>query len=288
MSLTPRLLAHLEARQQFRGPEWLAALELRKREEAEFHNFGREAEDTAVIHEQQLAGVHANKKFYSVTGSSTAYVENWLRTHVPGRVFLDYACGNGRHAIAAARWGAALALGLDISDVSVRNARRAAAAAAVQERCSFIQGDCEATELPDESVDVILCSGMLHHLDLGRAYPELRRILRPGGRILAVEALGHNPLIQLYRNATPHLRTDWERQHILRVSDIQLARRWFTLGEIRFWHLFSLLSVPFRRTPLFGPLLRVLDRVDHVVLPWPVVGRMAWQVTFELQVPGAE
>ena len=285
MSLSPSLLAHLEARQQFRSPEWLATLEVRKREEAEFHNFEREVDDPAVRDEQRLTGVHANKKFYTVTASSTTYVENWLRAHVPGKVFLDYACGNGRHAIAAARWGAALAIGLDISDVSVRNARRAAIAAAVQERCSFIQGDCEATELPDGSVDVILCSGMLHHLDLELAYPELRRILRPGGRILAVEALAHNPLIQLYRDATPHLRTDWERQHILRCSDIQLARRWFTLGETRFWHLFNLLSVPFRRTPLFTPLLRVLDRVDRVVLLLPAIGRMAWQVTFELQVP---
>jgi SAM-dependent methyltransferase len=281
------VLAHLSSRQAFKDAAWLASLEARKREEAEFHDFERERDDAARIAEQARVGVHANKKFYSVTRASESYVDDWLGRHVPGSVFLDYACGNGRRAIQAAQLGASLSVGLDISEVSVRNARRAADLAGVGTRCRFVQGDCEATELPDASVDVILCSGMLHHLDLQRAYPELRRVLRPGGRLLGVEALGHNPFIQLYRNLTPHLRTDWERQHILRWRDVQLARRWFTLGEVRYWHLFNLAAVPFRRTPVFGPLLRGLDAIDRVALTAGPLGRLAWQITFELVVPPA-
>lgn len=284
MTTDTALRSHLIARQAFKGDAWLASLEARKREEADFHDFERERNDAAVIAEQRASGVHANKKFYSVTDASSRYVESWLRRHVPGKVFLDYACGNGRHAIAAAEWGASLAVGLDISEVSVTNARRAAAAAGLDGRCSFVQGDCEATELPDASIDVILCSGMLHHLDLERAYPELRRVLRPGGRLLGVEALGHNPIIQLYRNLTPHLRTDWERQHILRWRDVELAKRWFQIGEVKYWHLFNLGAVPFRRTPLFGPLLKGLDAVDRYALAGPL-GKMAWQITFELGAP---
>lgn len=279
------LLAHLQTRQLLRGAEWIETLEPRKKEEAEFHNFEREREDASIVVAQQSAGIHANKKYYTVTAASTSYTETWLRRQVPGKIFLDYACGNGRHAIAAANWGAALAVGVDISDVSVRNAREAASRAGLDGRCFFIQGDCEATELPDASVDVILCSGMLHHLDLKRAYPELRRVLRPGGRVLAIEALGHNPLIQLYRNMTPQLRTEWERQHILRCTDIELATQWFALGEVRYWHLFNLLAVPFRGTSVFGQLLNVLDSVDSSALSLPLIGKMAWQVTFELQKP---
>ena len=37
------------------------------------------------------------------------------------------------------------------------------------------QGDCENTGLPNTCVDVILCCGMLHHLDLSYAFPEIRR-----------------------------------------------------------------------------------------------------------------
>lgn len=282
MTKPDALIGHLRARQDLRGKEWMEGLEPRKREEIVFHNFERDRDDHAVMEAQKTTGVHANKKFYSIVGSSTAYVDSWLRRQVPGKVFLDYACGDGKYTMLAARYGAALSIGLDISDVSIRNARRVSEQHGLGRVCSFIQGDCEATELPEQSVDVVLCSGMLHHLDLPKAYNELRRILRPGGRILAVEALAHNPLIKWYREATPHLRTEWEKNHILRWSDIRLAERWFGLGEVRCWHLLGLMALPLRATPLFQPALRFLDGADSMILSIPGIRAMAWQVTFEL------
>ena len=174
---------------------------------------------------------------------------------------------------------------MSVSDVSVGNAREDAEANGLSEKCVFVQGDCEATELPASSIDCVLCSGMLHHLDLNAAYPELHRILRPGGRILAVEALGHNPVIQLYRNLTPHLRTDWEAKHILKMKDIRLAQKFFKLGEVRFWHLLTLGAVPLRKTPLFRHALALTKAMDQVVLSIPGIQCMAWQVTFELINP---
>lgn len=42
----------------------------------------------------------------------------------------------------------------------------------------------EAIALPDASVDVILANHVLEHVDDTKALPELRRILRPGGRLI--------------------------------------------------------------------------------------------------------
>lgn len=285
MTSLPDLLAHLQDRQRFKSATWLDQLEKRKREEVDFHNFERERHDAAVIEEQKSRSVHANRKYYSVSDKSKVWVDAWLERHARGKVFLDYACGNGTRAIQAAAAGAELAIGLDISDVSVRNAREAAASAGLLNKCSFIQGDCEATELPDASVDTILCSGMLHHLDLNRAYPELSRILRPGGRVLGVEALGHNPAIQLYRNLTPHLRTEWEAKHILKMGDIRRAEQHFRRGETRFWHLAALAAVPLRNSPFFRPALAIGNGFDAALLALPGVQLMAWQVTFELIKP---
>lgn len=280
-----QLLSHLESRSSFKPSAWLDQLEPRKREEIEFHNFERERHNVAVIEEQKAIDVHGNKKYYSVTDSSRTWVDRWLELQVKDRVFLDYACGNGVRSIQAAKAGAKLAIGLDISDVSVGNARESASAAGVGDRCRFVQGDCEATELPTDSVDVILCCGMLHHLDLSRAYPELHRILKPGGRLLGVEALGHNPLIQLYRNRTPHMRTDWETDHILKISDIKHAEKWFQRGDTRFWHLAALGAVPLRNTGLFGPMLAAGNVLDSLLMAIPGVRLLAWQVTFELIKP---
>jgi SAM-dependent methyltransferase len=283
MTTNGQLLVHLQSRLRFKPQGWIDQLEDRKREEIDFHNFDREQKDAVVIEEQKAKDVHGNKKYYSISDHSRQYVDRWVEEQSRGRVFLDYACGNGIRAIHAARSGAALAIGLDISDVSVANARESAASAQMEERCHFVQGDCEATELPDESVDSILCNGMLHHLDLTRAYPELYRILRPGGRVLGVEALGHNPLIQLYRELTPHMRTEWEKRHILKQRDINAALRCgFSHGEVRYWHLCSLAAVPLRKTGLFGPAVRLLNGVDRLALAVPGLQLMAWQVTFEL------
>src|SRR5262249_22557726 len=154
---------------------------------------------------------------------SKRWVEQWIGDSVPGKVFLDYACGNGKQAILAAKSGAALAIGIDISRVSVENARADASSAGVGANTRFVQADAENTMLPDESVDVVLCSGMLHHLDLSYALPELRRILVPGGKILAVEALDYNPAIKIYRWLTPAMRTEWEAAHILSLRDVRFA-----------------------------------------------------------------
>ena len=129
---------------------------------------------------------YGNKKYYSVVKRSNDYVENWIKTESNGKVFLDYACGNGTNARLAAKNGALLSLGLDISSVSIENAKKFAAEENLN-NVRFFQADAENTLLEENSIDAIICSGMLHHLDLSYAFPELRRILKPGGKFYCME-----------------------------------------------------------------------------------------------------
>ena len=101
------------------------------------------------------------------------------------------------------------------------------------------------------------------------------------------EALGHNPIIRLYRKRTPHLRTAWEIDHILKIDDIKLAGQDFGFGSIiiHYFHLFSILGVLFRKTPLFNPVLTMLEAIDSLVLKIPYLNLMAWQAVFELSTP---
>src|SRR5258708_13539019 len=85
----------------------------------------------------------------------------------------------------------------------------------------------ENMTFPDNTFDAVIITGVLHHLDVNRAYPELARVLKPGGKVLAIQALGHNPIIQPYRDRTPHLLTAWESQHIIRLKTIPAAQRYF-------------------------------------------------------------
>lgn len=257
---------------------WLDGLTERKRKELEFHNRDRnpsvvqEAAKSQDTYEQ----FYGNKKYYSATRDSQDYKHAWIEKHAKGKIFLDYACGNGAKAIEAAKAGASLSLGLDISDVSVSNAARTAEEQGVSGNTLFFQADAEDTKLPDSCVDTIICSGMLHHLDLSYAFPELRRILRPGGRLLAVEALDYNPFIKLYRKLTPDMRTEWEKAHILSLKDLNFADRFFEIGDVRYWHVTSYVAGRF--PVLLGPLVSL----DRVLTRIPGVRLLAWIFTFEL------
>jgi ubiquinone/menaquinone biosynthesis C-methylase UbiE len=265
---------------QITDAEWIATLDERKRAELEFHDRDRDRHKIEELkqHDQDTyERFYGNKKYYTATQESKDYVDNWIAKHAPGKVFLDYACGNGVGAIKAAKAGAALSIGIDISSVSVNNARADAAAAGVAHNTQFVQADAENTKLPDSSVDYVLCSGMLHHLDLSFAFPELRRILAPGGKILAVEALDYNPFIKLYRKITPAMRTEWEAAHILSHKDLRFAKRFFDLGDVKYWHITSIAG------PHVRPLMPFLSLLDRGLTKIPLIRLMAWIFTFELK-----
>jgi ubiquinone/menaquinone biosynthesis C-methylase UbiE len=259
--------------------EWLNGLTERKRRELEFHDRDRDRRLMQDLDQDTFERFYGNKKYYDATQLSKDYVDEWIRTNARGKVFLDYACGNGRNAIKAAEAGAALAIGLDISPVSVQNARADAKAAGVEGNTFFVQADAENTKLPESSIDTVICSGMLHHLDLSYAFPELRRIIAPGGVLLAVEALDYNPAIKLYRKMTPAMRTEWEAAHILSLKDVKFAKRFFEIGEMRYWHITSIAG------PHMRPLMPLLETIDRVLTRIPLVQLMAWIFTFELKKP---
>lgn len=277
------LKEQLIVRQQKTSNEyWLQGLADRKVAELEFHNKNRDVHVNKDLPQDTYELLHGNRKYYSTVALSANYVQNWLRTEAKNKVFLDYACGNGDNALNAAAAGATLAIGLDISDVSVGNGAREADKRNLK-NVVFVQGDCENTELPSNSIDTIICSGMLHHLDLSYAFPELRRILKPGGKILGVEALNYNPLIKLYRTITPSMRTEWEKNHILSLKDLTFADRFFEVRHVNYWHITSIFCAYFHKIPaLQKAVLGVANFLDRILTKIPFIQLMAWQFTFEL------
>jgi ubiquinone/menaquinone biosynthesis C-methylase UbiE len=260
------------------GREWFEELDSRKREEAEFHDNDREA------HRDEAKTSTPNRRFYDAGKPVQSHIQSWMQRTLPNKSFLDYACGNGRSSVAAARAGAAAVIGIDISEVSVRNAKENMDVAGYSDVGRFLQRDCEATGLPDDSFDAALCNGMLHHLDLTRAFPELHRIMVPGGRILCVEALAYNPVIQWYRNRTPELRTEWEKNHILSMREVRFAKRWFRVEQVKFHLMAAPLAVLLPR-PIRSAGIRVGHAIDAILTRLPLVQLWSWQFSFELVKP---
>ena len=99
----------------------------------------------------------------------------------PGARVLDACCGTGDLAIAAEREGG-IVTGLDFSSEMLVRARRKSST------IEWIQGDMLSLPYADASFDAATVGfGVRNVADLGAGLRELRRVLRPGGRLAILE-----------------------------------------------------------------------------------------------------
>lgn len=127
------------------------------------------------------------------TDSEGCARQRWLTLLAPqaGERILDVGAGTGHMAVELARHlgsqGSVHAL--DLSPGLLQYARRAARQAGVLDRVLTEAGDARALPYRDGGFDAAFCRWVLLHLpDPQRAVAEMRRVVRPGGRILCVEA----------------------------------------------------------------------------------------------------
>jgi demethylmenaquinone methyltransferase/2-methoxy-6-polyprenyl-1,4-benzoquinol methylase len=100
---------------------------------------------------------------------------------VPGDRVLDACCGTGDLALAAARAGGRVT-GLDFSEKMLERARRKSTAV------EWVRGDALALPFEDGAFDAATVGFGVRNLDdLERGLAELRRVLRPGGRLGILE-----------------------------------------------------------------------------------------------------
>ncbi len=111
----------------------------------------------------------------------------WRRTTVretvqPGDRVLDACCGTGDLAVAARAAGAGRVVGLDFSERMLERARRKAP------ELEWVRGDVLTLPFEDGSFDsAVVGFGVRNVEDLEAALKELRRALRPGGRLGILE-----------------------------------------------------------------------------------------------------
>jgi len=111
---------------------------------------------------------------------------SWRRLAVeavvqPGDRVLDACCGTGDLALAAEREGGYVT-GLDFSPAMLERARRKSSTIA------WVEGDMLALPFEDGAFDAATVGfGVRNVADLEQAVRELRRVLRPGGRLAILE-----------------------------------------------------------------------------------------------------
>jgi SAM-dependent methyltransferase len=153
---------------------------------------GRMSEDDPVTGRRMLTGsAYADDRHLRSRMSIYAYAETaadprWRISVIPWdgtQIVADVGCGNGfdlRQIVPQGR--CRHAIGIDLSAGMLRSLEDLRQSGSL----SLVQADAQRLPLPDGSVDVAMAMHMLYHVpDVTAAIRELRRIIKPGGTVLA-------------------------------------------------------------------------------------------------------
>jgi ubiquinone/menaquinone biosynthesis C-methylase UbiE len=135
-----------------------------------------------------------------------------------GHVCLDLGCGPGYVSTAMAREVGVdgHVHGVDVNEDFIAKARTVAADAGTAGTCTFHRVEDERLPLEDVSVDRAMAKNVLEYVpDLAATLAEIHRVLKPGGRLTAVdsdwgfvivEPLSADEVLELFRAAAPAFR----------------------------------------------------------------------------------
>jgi SAM-dependent methyltransferase len=178
--------------------------------------------------------------------------------------------------------------GIDISPIAVAELREAIEREGLSAYATARVMNAEALEYSDRSIDVVSCSGVLHHLDTERALQSWSRCLKSDGRVILFEPLAFHPVAAVFRWLTPKLRTPDE--HPLRGRDFELMRRYFSVVEPSYFSLTTVLCVAVALLPggsgFAEKMLGSFEAFDTWLLrKLPFLRHLCWVTVVHLKAP---
>lgn len=243
----------------------------RERIEKEFHD--RKAENISRPDFLYSWGLleEANRYMYELLGN------------VQNKLILDLGCGEGYHAVRLAKEGA-FVCAVDLSEGMVARTRELVEQLGLANRVEVLQMSAHNLQFNEATFDLVFGHSVLHHTDLKLTRREVHRVLKPGGKGIFLEPLGHNPVINMFRRMTPRRRSPDEKP--LRIEDVVFFAEPFTMFRRREFVLLALGALfltPFKSKTVFEKVFSYLSRMDHFFFTrWPYLGRHAWVIVFEV------
>ena len=174
--------------------------------------------------------------------------------------------------------------GVDISENCIKKNKELAKKENLD--CEYFDDDANTLyKIKGRKFDLIFMTGVLHHLDYAIALPTLSSLLDNDGKIIMLEPMGHNPLINTFRALTPSLRTVDE--HPLYFKDFDYIRQFFPASKFELHSISSMIMIPFSlflSTKILYRLYKPLGKLDLFLTKIPLIKRLSWLVLIECRL----
>jgi SAM-dependent methyltransferase len=258
----------------------------------------------AQFHDQWAADVDLDQALVDETFTSTTALENQFVLEqfgdIRGMRVLDYGCGAAEGGIFLAKRGAQV-VAIDVSPGMLDLAQRLAKRHGVEIETRVVAGD--AIPAAAGEFDRVYGNGVLHHVPLSTAIPELARIMKPNAIGCFIEPLPYNPVINVYRKLAKEVRTLDEKplsfQDIERFKasfgNVKHREFWLTTLAVflkfyawdrvnpnkeRYWK--KIYTDALKLAPFFDPL----KKLDEALLSrLPALGKLCWNTVITVSAP---
>src|SRR2546427_3114837 len=150
------------------------------------------------------------------------------------KVVVDLGCGSGEEVVPL-RYRGARVIGIDISPDLIAIARERLQRYGIDAELQI--ASAYETRLTDQSVDVVFCMSVLHHLQLDRVKNEIRRKLKPDGLFILKEPGRFSWTMEHLRKLFPPREDVSEFEHPLNSKQLNtLAEGFQVLARRSTWN----------------------------------------------------
>jgi ubiquinone/menaquinone biosynthesis C-methylase UbiE len=168
--------------------------------------------------------------------------------------------------------------GIDISEEMLAMARKRVQSP----NCTILHADAAALPLEDCSFDAAIFRGSFHHIpDPVAALKEIRRVLRPGGRVVFVEPNGDPFMMRMLRKAYYTISPRFSSTHrSFRLRELEQIQKSAGLQPVDARHIFFF-SYPFaglldhfpffKALPFHAAATRMFIRLDGFLAKIPII-----------------
>jgi len=198
-----------------------------------------------------------------------------------GKSIIDIGCGYHPTPIYFALAGAERVCACDVSPKAVQFMRHLVNLYGVADRVTVYESPVERMPFASGEFDLMHGEAVLHHISLPPAAPEIRRVLKPGGRAVFKDPLGHNPILEFVRDHMPAVTGKSAAKGTDRpmtVEDVEGFGRFFASYEYRTFGLTSMAAM-LLRLPRRSTMTQAMHSLDNAVIAsFPIMKRYAQYV----------